>query len=167
VIISDNDEGEGNLTDSHGNLLPNVPDYNKPQTLLNYVHQAFPQKSFKVHAVIRKPSDGSCNNDNIDAHKAFLYDSLVQSTGGVSANICHDMNRSEVDAIGQAIHTNPPVFTLQCVPKDTNGDGVPDVAATYSPQPATPIDVIVNGNIVTFNPVPPQGTVVHLQYECP
>lgn len=168
VIISDNDEGNGNLVDRQGNILPGTPAYNQPQTIISSIQQKWPQKQFKVHGVYQAPGDrGPGCTASSSVRVAHIYDKLVKATGGVHANICNDSNRAEVEAIAQAIQRAPSVFQLSCVPVDTNGDGKPDVTATFDPQPPTSIQTIVNGNAVTFNPMPPAGTTVHLRYTCP
>jgi hypothetical protein len=160
VIISDDDEGAGNLTDSHGNLKSSAPSYNRPQTLIDLIHSKWPGKAFRAHAVIQRPEDPLCwNADIYNARQAYLYNDLVKKTGGSTAEICNVYDEKEIKKIARSIVTASPTFQLKCQPTT--------VQATYSPTPSSPTRVVVSGNSVSFDPPLPSGTKVHLQYQCP
>lgn len=169
VVISDDDEGGRNLTDNNGNILPSTPEHNRPETLVNFVNAQYPGKEFKFHAVARGQNVNTCNNvSGVSATKAPIYQRATQITGGVMANICNDLNRTEVQAIANSIRNNSgsQSYQLNCDPRDVNGDGIPDVMATYNPNPSQPVQVVVSGRSVSFTPQLPAGTQVQLQYRC-
>lgn len=159
VIISDDDEGAGNLTDSKGNIRSSTPSYNRPDTLINLVQTKWPGKAFRAHAVIQRPEDPLCwNADIYNANRAYLYNDLVKKTGGATAEICNVYDQTEIKKIANSIVTASPTFQLKCQPTS--------IQATFSPQPAVPTRTVVNGTNVSFDPALPSGTKVHLQYQC-
>jgi hypothetical protein len=159
VIISENDEGAGNLTDNHGKIKASTPAYNRPQTLIDLVQAKWPGKPFRTHAVITKPEEMFCNNaDQYNARAGFLYNELAQKTGGTVASICDNYNSKSIDKIANSLAVAPVSFVLQCAPKN--------LTATYSPQPSQPTRAVVSGNNVSFSPALPAKTKVHLSYSC-
>jgi|GEM_PF-3021258 len=159
VIISEDDEGVGNLTDRHGNMKSDTPAYNRPQTLIDLVQTKWPGKQFRVHAVITKPSEMFCNSPNqYNARAGYLYHDLAQKTGGVVASICDNYDSKSINKIANSIVAAPVSFDLQCSPRN--------LTASYSPQPAQPTQVVISGNSISFSPALPLGTGVHLEYTC-
>lgn len=169
VIISDSDEGAGNLTDRNGNILDSTPAHNRPETLIKTVKSRWPQKEFKVHSVI-KPKNKICNAFEVQANNAPIYQALTEKTGGKIADICNEMDYTETNAIANAIATTKPVFKLTCDPVDVNKDGKVDAAdinVSYSPAVQPLPAVTLNGRNVSFNPLPKPNTQVRLSYVCP
>jgi hypothetical protein len=168
VIISGKDEGNGNLTDRSGNVYLDAPDYNRPETLINRVNEKWQEKEFKVHTVVRGPESTNCNGFYVDnsVQKAFMHSKATELTGGYRANICNSLNRSEISTLARSISGGQNSYELNCDPKDTTGDGTPDVLATYNPNPSTPIQITTVGRTISFSPNPPVGTSVRLTYEC-
>lgn len=168
VVISDTDETSRAYVSPSGDISANLPERNRPQTLMAAVANQFPEKTFKFHAVIRPTNADTCaNSSNVDARKAPIYQQMVQTSGGQIVNICRDLDRSEVQQLANQIRGTGNRYSLRCVPTDENGDGQPDVQAVFSPQPAQPIQTVVSDQSVRFVPEPAAGTQVTLTYRCP
>jgi hypothetical protein len=168
VVISDSDEASRAFILPGERISPNLPVRNRPETLAAAVAERFPEKAFKFHAVVRPTNADTCSNSsNIDARKAPLYQQMVQSTGGQLVNICRDRDRSEIQQLANQIRSTGHNYSLRCVPTDENGDGQPDVQVSFLPQPTQPIQTVVTGQTVRFQPEPAAGTQVTLTYRCP
>lgn len=169
IIISDDDEGSGNLTDRKGNILPSTPAHNRPQTLINTVKARWPNKEFKIHSMIN-PKEKVCNAFDVQAVDAPIYQAAAMMTGGQVVNICNEFDMSETKAIADSIATSKPVYTLTCDPVDTNKDGrvdASDLSATYLPVVTPAPAMTLQGRTVTFHPSPSPGTEVRISYVCP
>ncbi len=91
VIIADKDESGG--------------DMQTPERFLDAVKAKWPNKDVKVHAVIRKSSENTCNGiTGVEATKAPIYEKLVNLTGGVVTSICNDLDRKDIKAIADSIN---------------------------------------------------------------
>jgi disulfide oxidoreductase YuzD len=168
VVISDSDEASRAFILPGERISPNLPVRNRPETLAAAVAERFPEKAFKFHAVVRPTNADTCSNSsNIDARKAPIYQQMVQSTGGQLVNICRDRDRSEIQQLANQIRSTGHNYSLRCVPTDENGDGQPDVQVSFLPQPTQPIQTVVTGQTVRFQPEPAAGTQVTLTYRCP
>ncbi len=89
VIIADRDQSGG--------------DVYAPERFIAAVQAKWPGKKLKVHSVIFRPEDSTCNGHGVEASKAPIYDKLSKLTGGVTTNFCNSMDRKDIKAIADEI----------------------------------------------------------------
>ena len=155
-VVSDEDER------SNGR---NLAAENKPENLLRRIEQLFQgQKNYSHHSIVWRPGDSSCGRRG-GRSEAFTYAGLSAMTDGILGDICAQDYSSQLLSIGDRIQETAFSFSLKCIPRDLNGDGVGDVCIEFTPNSATETYQL-RGNKIFFDRYPAEGTQLHLVYRC-
>ena len=155
IIISDEDER------SRGSSLR---DENKPEKLIEAIAQKYDgKKVYSNHSVVYRPGDDNCARRG-GKYEANVYAELTQLTDGILADICSSDYSAQLADIGDRIQETAFSIALQCEPRDTDGDGKPNVVVNLTP--SQDIQYEVKKNKVFFTPYPAEGTKMHLVYRC-
>lgn len=173
VILSDEDE-RSNGGNIRGYALE---DKDMPATLVQRLSSTFgPDKIMSVHAVVIKPGDTACyNQQNAQADvKGFYANTYKELThpsqslkdlgnivDGHMGSICAGDYGSELGDIASKMNHNVNLIQLQCPPiQDT-------LTVEFSPAPPQQIQFHINAdNQIVLTPPAPAGTQVSYDYNC-
>lgn len=150
---------DANETNPAGTQARNVP-----QNLINLVQTTFPQKPFLFHSIVVKSGDAACLARDGNEQYGTSYEQLSRLTGGIIGSVCEANYSNQLTQMAQSVVDLVKSVTLQCVPLDTNNDGVPDVSVTLStgaPAPAFTVDMMR----LTFSTPLPAGQH-QISYRC-
>lgn len=157
IIISDEDEK------SRGRSLGS---YNKPENLVEAVRKQFKgKKIYSNHSIIYQPGDEKCGRRG-GKYEGITYNALSEMTDGIVGSICASNYTNQLLSIGDRIQETAFSVALKCIPRDTNGDGKPDVKVTYFPEPKQPVEEKLRKDKLVLVPYPEKGTKLHLVYRC-
>ena len=139
ILISDEDESDNDRR-------------NKPENLLNFVKQNFPNKSFKYHSMINLPEFNCVNNDLGFGDE---YKKMSRLTGGIIGSVCQDNYSEDLSIIGEDVKNQVSSVELQCIPQDRDNDGKADLIIELEVVDLAP-SYKIEGKKVTFSkPLPP------------
>ena len=113
--------------------------------------------------MVYRPGDDNCARRG-GKYEANVYAELTLLTDGILADICSSDYSAQLADIGDRIQETAFSIALQCDPRDTDGDGKPNVVVNLTP--SQDIQYEVKKNKVFFTPYPAEGTKMHLVYRC-
>lgn len=139
----------------------------QPQALVDKVSQTFGgTKPLRVHSIIIRPGDDSCNTKQKFSNTVFgwfgnVYAQLSNLTGGVVGDICSNDYGVQLGNIATSIASQLSSLDLQCAPVNdaVQVTMVPANSVTYSVSGA-------NHTHLQFAAGIPANTSVHLSYDC-
>jgi hypothetical protein len=157
IIISDEDEK------SRGR---NLRSHNKPENLVEAIRSKYKgKKIYSNHSIIYKPGDDKCGRKG-GKYEGFTYNALSEMTDGIVGSICEPNYTNQLLSIGDRIQETAFSVALKCIPRDTDGDGKPDIKVRYFPEPKDPIQEKLRKDKLVLVPYPEKGTKLHLVYRC-
>ena len=163
VILSDEDER------SKSGEIPGyeLATYDKPQVLIDNVKAKFgADKSFAVHAIMIKPGDTSCLQQQNAQHgvsgfEGKVYQELVDLTNGHAGSVCASDYGVEMGQIGAAVLSDVNSLELACAPLND------EFTALVEPVPAgLEVSLDKDAKKIRFNQSLPPNTSVRLIYDC-
>lgn len=163
VILSDEDER------SRGGEIAGYPleDNDLPETFVKNVKDRFGKsKSLAVHAIIVKPGDTACLNEQnsqtgVRGFEGHTYAELANLTDGRIGSICASDYGAEMGAIGASVVDAVNAIDLACSPVDD------EISVSVTPEPAgLEITLDKDGKKIRFNQTLPPDTKVRLVYDC-
>ncbi len=157
VVVSDADE-----TSASNNLSA----YNRPENLLLYIRQKWPQKVLTIHSIIVKSDDISCLEYPQSINEAYgkAYEFLSRQTSGIIGSVCESDYAGQLKIMGQDIKDKVKSIPLNCSPADANNDGRIDFSLKNS-QGIQITDYTLASNIVMLPDYLPPGRY-ELEYTC-
>ena len=173
IIISDEDERSVGRIDNY-TRYPMVDGKDYPKDFLNVSAVSQRGRQFSAHAIIVKPGDNTCleqqkKQPRADPSYGQWYANLVNNrdrgrTGGQIGSVCASDWGSQLRDIGKTL-TRSTEAKLRCTPIDENGDGIPDVRIER-PQNISHINIYVSRDKLIFDPALPGGTKIEYTYKC-
>ncbi len=148
ILISDEDESESQFM-------------NMPANLIQLVQATWPDKPFSFHSIIWIPGDTNCSTGAVQGHR---YKELSEMTGGIVSSVCSGNYGPALASIGDGVGELVRSVLLECAPKDTSGNGDPDVEIQLGNGQAAP-SFVVSGQLVTFSEDLPPGNH-QFQFSC-
>ncbi len=160
VLISDENE---TLLDGVGKLLPEGFK-SQGANLVDFVSQAWGSyKKFQYNSVVVLPGDYDC----LGQYESFgdAYIELSQMTGGAVENICASDYTGALRNIAAGVINLQKVYSLQCEPFDSDGDGFGDFAVVkVSNSGAVPQYRLLGGKVEFERPLTPGSYT--FEYSC-
>lgn len=151
VVVSDEDESSSEPI-------------NKGSELLKLVDNTWSgKKKFQFHSIITRPGDQQCL-DGEGMSVGYFYAELTKKTEGILGNICEEDYGSQLAAIGQSVANTQKTYDLDCVPKDLDNNGTPDVLVTVAGGTTIP-NYVVSGDKIVFSQAPTVGQYM-IEYYC-
>lgn len=151
VVVSDEDESD-------------FQPINQEKELLKLVDKTWQgNKKFQFHSIIARPGDQACLKANGHT-QGYHYAELTKMTHGILGDICALDYGSQLAAIGQSVANTQKTYDLDCVPKDLDNNGVPDVLVTEASSGSVP-SFNVTGSQIIFTQAPGIGDY-SIEYYC-
>jgi hypothetical protein len=155
IILTDADEmdsGPSNAT--------------QPQAVIDHFNLIWGNsKELKVYAIDIIPGDQACLQKDQSTSAGLSYygvgpSGLASDTGGLSESICSNNYTPLLQQIGGDLQNMPTVVTLAHNPVSQSS-----VSVSFTPSPGTTETMTLTGNVMTFSPPLPQGTVIQITYD--
>ncbi|MFN9067645.1 MAG: vWA domain-containing protein, partial [Bdellovibrionales bacterium] len=108
ILVSDADE-----TPVRGT---SYEDRNKPEKLLNYIKENFPDKSFYFHSLIVQEGDIPCLKAENNEAYGRQYAWLSEKTKGIVGSVCAEDYSSQLKMIGEKVSQKVVMTELGCSP---------------------------------------------------
>ena len=164
VILSDEDER------SRGGTITGfeLEDQDMPANFVANVKAKFGEaKSLAVHAIIIKPGDETCLDEQnsqpgVRGSEGKKYAELANLTNGTIGSICSSNYGEEMGAIGSSVADAVNSIDLECAPIDDQ------VTTEVNPRPSDlEITLDKEQKKIRFNRTLPAETTVRVIYDCP
>ncbi len=141
---------------------------NKGSELVKLVSETWgDDKIFQFHSIIVRPGDTDCKAAATTGEHYYgtAYAAATKLTNGVLGSICEADYGNQLSLIGQTVANAKTTYDLECVPKDIDGDGNPDVKVSATTGIMVPNFSIKNSQLIFSSP--PQEGQYNIDYFCP
>lgn len=148
IVVSDSDQAQ-------------IPEnYYKPSLLIQEVQTRIKANKYVNHSFVDN-NTGSCESEMVGSS----YIELSKLTKGTVSSICIPNYASNFKLVADNIKNEKIIKVLDCIPRDTDGDGVPDIKV-LGPSNHAVLGFSLSGNQITFTqPLVEQGKY-KIQYQC-
>lgn len=155
VIISDEENRSGILTLENNDL---------PDSLISQVKTKYPNKTLSTHAIVLKPNDTACFNEQnaqmngrVRGSYGKSYLELVSKTSGVEGSVCASDYGAQLGDISYSIIDRVNEVKLRCANAE---------ALTVNFTQGSTVSYSVQGDVLKFASNLSPNTQVQLSYKC-